>query len=329
MMNKCFYWLFSILFALLISAAFSAQGGFQDSLIYYEQFMLVKNLGVYETLNLINLQSGKFEPGIIFIFYIQSFFIDSQSSFLFINLLMINLLLVNLYFLYNEDCSDSSNLSLLALVLLLFSYYTFANYIYIWRSVYSFYFIALYCLSIKKKHHFVFLILAFIFHLSSVVYILLYLLISRLHLSKLGVISISFFISIFILMLIFSLPETVSLLTSGNGVNVFLTLDVDIYTILRRALIALLFTFILLIYSPPEKLQVLYNLILMLSILSIIFSFNAQLSWRIFSPAAILGTVLLINASHNRVVIYSLLLISTIPSLRIIYLFSTGQFHAS
>lgn len=291
--------------------------------------MLVKNLGVYETLNLINLQSGKFEPGIIFIFYIQSFFIDSQNYFLFINLLMINLLLVNLYFLYNEGCSDSSNLSLLALVLLLFSYYTFANYIYIWRSVYSFYFIALYCLSTKKKHHFVFLFLAFIFHFSSVVYILLYLLVSRIKLNKLGVISISFIISISILMLIFSIPETVSLLTSGDGVNVFLTLDMDTYTILRRTLIASLFTFILLIYNPPEKLRVLYNLILMLSVLSIIFSFNAQLSWRIFSPAAILGTVLLINTSHNRVIIYFLLLISTIPSLRIIYLFSTGQFHAS
>lgn len=124
------YLFFSFLLALSISVAFSIQGGFQDSLVYYEQFTIIKRVGLYESISLITEHTGKLEPGMILVFFVQSFFIDSLNSFLIVNLLIINLLLIGLYFSYNNSTNGSNRFSYLAITILLLSYYTFSNYIY-------------------------------------------------------------------------------------------------------------------------------------------------------------------------------------------------------
>lgn len=323
------YLFFSFLLALSISVAFSIQGGFQDSLVYYEQFTIIKRVGLYESISLITEHTGKLEPGMILVFFIQSFFIDSLNSFLIVNLLIINLLLVGLYFSYNNSTNGSNRFSYVAITILLLSYYTFSNYIYIWRSIYAFYFIGIYYLSINKRYSFVYLIISCLFHFSSIAYILIFFMVRTLNLSKLSVVGLSLLISLFIILLLILIPETVTLLTSGNGQGIFVTLDNEVYVIIRRLVISLYLVFILLIYTPPVQLKQLYNLVLTLSILSIIFVFNAQLSWRVLAPAAVLGTVLLVNTPRYKSIIYLLLVFSIIPSLRIIYLLSIGQFHAA
>lgn len=319
---------FSFLLALSISIAFSIQGGFQDSLVYYAQFTTIKKFGLYESINLIAERTGKLEPGMILVFFIQSFFINSLNSFLIVNLLIINLLLVSLYFSYNNSTNITPQFSYLAIAILLLSYYTFSNYIYIWRSIYSFYFIGIYYLSINKRYGFFYLVISCLFHFSSVAYILILFIIRAVNLSKLSVVGLSLLMSFFIILVLILIPEIVTLLTAGNGRETFLTLDNDAYVIIRRLVISLFLVFILLVYTPPVQLKQLYNFVLTLSILSIIFVFNAQLSWRVLAPAAVLGTVLLVNTSGHKSIIYFLLVLSIIPSLRIIYLLSIGQFHA-
>ncbi|WP_404273524.1 hypothetical protein [Yersinia similis] len=329
MQNNYRYLFFSFLLALFIATTFSIQGGFQDSLVYYEQFSIIKRNGLYESIDLIADHTGKLEPGMFLVFFIQSFFVESLSLFLIVNLLIINLLLVGLYFSYNNSMYGTPRFSYLAITILLLSYYTFSNYIYIWRSIYAFYFIGMYCLSINKSRRFVFLVLSCLFHFSSIVYILLFYMIRTISLNKLSVIVLSFLMSIFIVILLVFVPESVTLLTSGNGQGIFTTVDSEVYVIIRRLVISLSLVSILLVYNPPEKFRNLYNLVLTLSIISAVLVFNAQLSWRVLAPAAVLGTVLLVNTSKHKSIIYFLLVLSTIPSLRIIYLLSIGQFHAA
>ncbi|PAV01976.1 hypothetical protein CBG25_13665 [Arsenophonus sp. ENCA] len=238
-LENVLYWCFAFLLALIIAILFSIQGGFDDSLVYYGQFIIVKKVGFYEAVYSIFSQTGKFEPGIILVFYIQSFFIDSLNSFLIVNICIINLLLASLYFIYNKSSHNNSRISYLSIAILFLSYYTFANYIYIWRSIYAFYFIGLYILFCKKnKYNFIFLVFAFFFHFSSLAYISIYFIIKNIKLSKLKVIGSSFIMSIMIFVMMFFLPEFITLFTSGDGQSVFITLDKEVYLIFRRILIS-------------------------------------------------------------------------------------------
>ncbi|EFK3856989.1 O55 family O-antigen polymerase, partial [Escherichia coli] len=105
----------------------------------------------------------------------------------------------------------------------------------------------------------------------------------------------------------------------GGELSLFMSQDNEA---LKRLIISGTFLFLLLMINLESETNnwVLYKLSLFFCILSIFLCDNWQLSWRVFVPAAILGTaIILSNIKKKDSVVLLGITLSIIPTFRLIF----------
>ncbi|EGA8267392.1 polymerase, partial [Salmonella enterica] len=110
-----------------------------------------------------------------------------------------------------------------------------------------------------------------------------------------------------------------SFFVSGGQLAIFLDKGSDS---IKRIIIGVSFLIILIMVKVDKKSYSwsLYKLSLFFCILSIALYQNWQLSWRIFVPAATLGSaIVLANIRKDNIIPFLGVVLSTIPTMRIIY----------
>ncbi|EEA7926316.1 hypothetical protein AIH50_000001 [Salmonella enterica subsp. enterica] len=110
-----------------------------------------------------------------------------------------------------------------------------------------------------------------------------------------------------------------SFFVSGGELTIFLDKSSDS---VKRIIIGVSFLIILIMVKVDKKSYTwnLYKLSLFFCILSIALYQNWQLSWRVFVPAATLGSVIVLaNIRKDNIIPFLGMILSAIPTIRIIY----------
>ncbi|MBC6500479.1 polymerase [Citrobacter freundii] len=317
MLNKKYVVIFwGGLLSLLCSLPLAIQGGFDDSLVYYEQAIYIWNNGLLDGLSAIYYQTNKFEVGMGLLFHLQVFFGEGRFVFILLNLALVNFLSILIYLKINNEVRISP--SLLCASLMLMSYYVFSNNIYVWRSIICLYFLVLMIYSKTKCKKTIFIVLGLLFHYSFILFLCVYYFCRLNKTSKFKFVIISIIISFIISKFLYWMSYA-SFFVSGGELSLFMSQDNDA---LKRLIISGTFLFLLLMINLESETNnwVLYKLSLFFCILSILLCDNWQLSWRVFVPAAILGTaIILSNIKRKDGLVLLGVTLSIIPTFRLIY----------
>ncbi|EJS3276765.1 polymerase [Salmonella enterica] len=314
--KKSIFVFLGLLCSILLALPLAMQGGFEDSLIYYSQADYIWSYGLYDGLRAIYIQTNKFEPAIGLLFFIEGFLVTEKFYFLLLNLTLVNFITVLIYVKINEESNTS--ISFIYAILLLSTYYIFSNNIYVWRTIISLYFFILFVFSESKSCKVIFFSLGFLFHYSFLLFYFCYII------CKFNKSSLKFFLIYAFLFSLFisnalNFLSYFSFFVSGGELTIFLDKGSDS---IKRIIIGVSFLIILIMVKVDKKSYSwsLYKLSLFFCILSIALYQNWQLSWRIFVPAATLGSaIVLANIRKDNIIPFLGVVLSTIPTMRIIY----------
>ncbi|HCZ3600944.1 TPA: O55 family O-antigen polymerase, partial [Escherichia coli] len=274
------------------------------------------NNGLLEGLSSIYHQTNKFEIGMGLFFYLQGFLGEGRFVFILLNLFLVNFLAVLIYLKINDEVRISP--SLLCVTLMLMSYYVFSNNIYVWRSIICLYFLVLMIYSKTKYKKIIFIGLGLLFHYTFILFLCVYYFCRVNKIGKFKFVIVSIIISFIISNFLYWMSYA-SLFVSGGELSLFMSQDNEA---LKRLIISGTFLFLLLMINLESETNnwVLYKLSLFFCILSIFLCDNWQLSWRVFVPAAILGTaIILSNIKKKDSVVLLGITLSIIPTFRLIF----------
>jgi len=304
-------------------------GLFEDLQIYYSLFSQVGDLGVFETILSFYLQTGKFEPIIFFIFFIQSSFgVESEFWFLLVNFTMLSYCFAIVIAKLLSESKSRKYVPLMFLAFLSYSY--FSREIYILRSMYAFVFLLLYSVEKNQYLKFFWFLLGSLTHLSFVLFFILYNYINFCFV-KLQSRNFLFFYSLGILATLCVIKFSADIyaftsvgdseaFTAGNSNHSFQSILIVIFTIFS------LFSCMKGALNQGERIMIYFCLFL--CILAI-FNFNSyQLLNRIAAPALCITPFIVLGKRSYpfHVFIKSLYVISILASLRLVFLFYSGNF---
>lgn len=314
-------------------------GLFQDSYIYYSQSTDLWNIGYLLGIQDIFSQTHKIEILFPLILYIEQYFlhffgfisIDNTNKFYFIlvNVGIVNFLSLYLILKLNIKIKYKS-LMVLYFIIFLSSYYIYNNNVYVWRSIYAILFLYFSILAENKKIKIFYMIIGILFHNSIIIFYILYFLSSL-------IIKISknrglFLIIVFIIgMVTIGLYKVILTYFIGYftvSTLSFSNLDMSLsYIAIKRIVVNLYFIILLLMIpkSQYSKYRYIYFFCLFLSIISMMSFFNWQSSSRIFIPAELMGSILLLFVNRN-VFIKILFSLSCLPGILFYYSLLTHNF---
>lgn len=309
-----------ILVCLIASIPLAIQGGFADSDVYYEQAIYTWTNGLLGGGWGVFQQTGKLEFGMQFLFYIEGLVCQDKTFFLIANFILVNLCLYSLLL----KCSEISTVKVtsVTIFILIFTYYTYSNTLYVWRTVFALYFFFT-CIHAKMvKDKFIFFVLSVTFHYTALLFYVAYYVAKYLPDKKTSSIFYVVVGTVSGYLCIAYLPFIKYFVSGGNS-DIFLEAQGEY---LKRFIINVSFLFILFssyINSYDVKKKNLFKMCILLCSLSVAFSMNWQLSWRLFAPAALLGVPLILSSNYKNIPYYMMFL-SVFPTLKLMGLLIQG-----
>ncbi|MBA0198317.1 MULTISPECIES: EpsG family protein [Pectobacterium] len=318
-MSKAIFFLKCTIISLLAAIPMAMQGVFEDSEVYYQQALNIWVSGLDDALSTLVIQTGKLEWGFQFILFLEKPFVDGEFSFILLNVILVNLCVIHMASMIANK--SGGRLSIYAIVCIVSSYFVLSNTLYVWRTIYAIYFLFLGINARTIILSVILILLSISFHYTAAIFYFLYLAAKRMPDNKVFIFILAFLASLILFLCISYIPFLDGFVSAG-GTDVFLSSEGALW---KRLIIGVFLLVCLMCYSPENDNNDLYKFSVILCSMSIFLSFNYQLSWRIFVPAALFGICLLIN--HRKNALLNLLLFcSCLPSIRIFYLLSTGEF---
>ncbi len=337
-LNKKIYAYFSgvILISVLQGTAIGTNGVFLDTLYYYELYQLIEENGLLYTVTAIYTQSGKFEPIISVLFYIEGFLfgsIISESIFLIVNMVILNSFLSYCFFPSIKNNVKNSLLLLIITTIIISGYLVFSKGLWFWRSFLG---LSFFLLLIKEKNIFYKLIYALLCcfsHTSYILFLLIYLLVNFAY--KKG--GILFFSILTIISLTFTLVANkfqgiFSFAVSNTDPTIFFS-DGGSHTIIVWFSVFYSMIILLLLYKAAIKSdnRIIYLFCILCTIISLVSYNNYHFMNRVFLPTSlIIGFLPFTFSSHsiNIKLAKIMILFSVIPGIRLIFNLFAGDFYA-
>jgi hypothetical protein len=313
----------------IVSLPMFVNGGFADSSCYYNQALGIWNHGFISGFKLVFEQTGKFEPFIYFVFYLEGFFIHNEKAFILLNVFLCNLLILNIFYLFVTD--ENKRYKYIYFFLSIASYFIFSNTMYVWRNIYSIFFLILAIKSDSKKYCLLFFIAAILSNKSAILFIMIYWFCSNtLVFNRTKFILFSILSSIIVYYSIGHI-SFLSDFVSGGNLNTFLSSNGgDSYqrVIINGYVFAVL---LLTVFYKNKKNESIWRFLFLTLCISTCLYFNFQLMWRISVPAMILAPLMIVisenRVSSNKKIGILLLFLSLIPSIRISYMLFNHYFY--
>lgn len=322
---------FMLCFILSAATAFPLAifGGMADSLLYFGQAQLLWDDGLLDGMIAIIGQTGKFELVLPILFYLEKPLNLQEFGFVLLNGTLVNLAVAHTATILSKRLSNKST-SAYSMFAILFSYLIYSNTLYIWRSIFAIYLLILAITNSKTTSKVVFLVLGCLMHLSTIIFYGIYLLCTLRFTPKNK--AIFFLFSTIIAAAInigFQHMQFLNAFVSTEG-------GMEVFTgtqgnIAIRIIINLYLIFLAAIYTQnlDDKVELfLWRFCTILAISSTAMADNWHLSWRIAAPAMIILPCLILSSAQQKrnqlakLAIY----LSILPSIRLIYLFFTGEF---
>lgn len=318
----------SVFCALIPSYALSQLGLFEDLGIYYYFFEQVGQVGLVDAFCIFYESTGKVEPILFSIFYIQSFIIPNDEFFF----LLMNFSILNFGFskLILKLVRYDGNYYSYMIIVSILSYSYFSREIYILRSMYAFLFFLMLVNSEKYRNKFFIILLGTLTHISFSIFAILFLLIKFLRnkLSR-GSLFIILGSGVFVIQLIIVSSSFLSSLTASGDIEVFISANA---THSIQSMILVIFTlFAILSIIRPGLSENEASVLLMCLVLIIISMLNYSsyhLMNRVAAPALCIMPFMVMLKKNNRwsVIIKGGYIFSIFLTLRLIYLFASGNF---
>ncbi|MDC7689658.1 hypothetical protein [Vogesella indigofera] len=322
---------FTLCFILSTAIAFplSIFGGMADSLLYFGQAQLLWDDGLLDGIIAITGQTGKLELILPILFYLEKPLKLQEFGFILLNGALVNLAVAHTAIILSKNISNKST-SIYGIFAILFSYIIYSNTLYIWRSIFSVYLLILAVTNSKAAWKIAFLVLGCLMHLSTVIFYGIYLFCTLKFIPKNK--SLFFIFSILVATAInigFQYMQFLSAFVSTEG-------GMEVFTgtqgnLAIRIIINLYLIFLAAIYTQnlDNKVETsLWRFCTIIVISSTAMADNWHLSWRIAAPAMVILPCLIFSSARqkrNKLAKLSIYL-SILPSIRLIYLFFTGEF---
>jgi hypothetical protein len=314
--------------AFIPAAALSSFGLFEDLEIYYYSFSQIVDTGIIASSIQFYVLTGKFEPVILFIFFIQSLLIP-KTAFAF---LLINFALLNYGFsiLMGKILGNRERYFILYCCVAILSYSYFSREIYIMRTMYACIFLLLLASEPRRSYQVLYLVLGSVTHLSFIAFSSLLMLIkySYIRLSKIYFTSFWLCVLLLLQILIKSSPLLASFTSTGD-MDVFIASN---ETHSLQSIILLTFTLVVLAISygstktDAEKTLTFFCLFLLVA--GLMNFNNYQLMNRVAAPALCIAPfmIMLKSKSFTNNLLKISYLLSVALTIRLLVLFYSGNF---
>lgn len=319
-----------IIVSSISAGALASFGLFEDLEIYFYSFSQIVDSGLLSTLIQFYALTGKFEPVILFIFYIQSFFVTKNAfAFLLVNFSLLSygyclsILRMVGYRLFNRQllwfCCGA-----------ILSYSFFSREIYILRTMYACLFLLFYLISARRSLKILFLLVGAVTHLSFVAFFALILLIDF----SLKRLSWRHFSILWTCFLIFfqTLLKSTEMLAAFSSTG-----DMDVFNAANeghsiQSVLLLAFTLFSLLFSfkaiRSESERTLTYFCIFLIVIGLANTENYQLMNRVAAPALCIAPFLILFKPSGKAIyiLKAMYFLTTIFTARLLYLFYTGNF---
>ena len=308
-------------------------GAFQDSLNYYQLFESVSINGSLVAIRDLIALSSKFEPGIVLLFSIESFFFGSNLSefwFLVLNMTLLNILICCVMFSLKVPIRNEKSNLFLASFIAVMGYLVFSKELYFWKSILAacFFIGFVRCKSWKRFALGIFSVLC---HASFLAFIILFLFTEKI--SKYGYCYLFYFLGMLgLVLLVEAFPELSALVVSGGDLSVFLEPGGDHAF---KVWLSVLFSLVILLlvykeYINHSSLRPIFIFCFGL-VLSSLMSFNSyHFMNRLFLPASLFVgffPFVVVNDTFNFKLARIMIILSILPSLRLISMLFSGDFN--
>ena len=325
MRKSHFFILGACIAGLIQGSALGVYGAFEDSLIYFEFYSVCNELGFFAAVQYLMLLTGKFEPVIMILFALESILIGSELSqfwFLVLNITLMNMFVSSVMFKLIVVENKSKKYLFFIGFITVSTYFVFAKTLYVWRSILAFIFFILFVKESSRKR-FLWAIIACLAHTSFLLFILIYLMVEKIHRS--GVTILYWLLGIF--------PSFFQMFMSA-GATLDLSREGSEHVHAIRAWLAILFAFILILlvrrnYISNKKLAPLYIFCLLLTVSSLFSFSNYAILTRVSVPSMMIVGFLpyFMDFNNWRFQLARLcVLITMLPTARLLINMFTGTF---